>query len=64
MAVRALASVEGFIRQIPGWRESVRGICWTQMPEDLERDALDAREELPAWYDGGRASSEADGRDA
>ncbi len=45
-----LASVEGFIRQILGWREYVRGIYWTQMPAYLERNALDARENLPAWY--------------
>jgi deoxyribodipyrimidine photolyase-related protein len=45
-----LASVEGFIRQILGWREYVRGIYWTQMPEYLERNALDAREDLPPWY--------------
>ncbi len=45
-----LASVEGFIRQILGWREYVRGIYWTQMPEYLERNALDAQEDLPAWY--------------
>jgi deoxyribodipyrimidine photolyase-related protein len=45
-----LASAEGFIRQILGWREYVRGIYWTQMPGYLERNALDAREELPAWY--------------
>jgi deoxyribodipyrimidine photolyase-related protein len=45
-----LASVEGFIRQILGWREYVRGIYWTQMPEYLERNMLDAREDLPAWY--------------
>ena len=45
-----LAGVEGFIRQILGWREYVRGIYWTQMPEYLERNALDAREDLPAWY--------------
>jgi deoxyribodipyrimidine photolyase-related protein len=45
-----LAAVEGFIRQILGWREYVRGIYWTQMPEYLERNALDAQEELPAWY--------------
>ena len=45
-----LASVEGFIRQILGWREYVRGVYWTQMPEYLERNALDAQENLPAWY--------------
>ncbi len=45
-----LASVEGFIRQILGWREYVRGIYWTHMPEYLERNALDAQEDLPAWY--------------
>lgn len=45
-----LASVEGFIRQILGWREYVRGIYWTQMPSYLERNALDAQAPLPAWY--------------
>ncbi len=45
-----LASVEGFIRQILGWREYVRGIYWTRMPQYLEGNALDAREDLPEWY--------------
>lgn len=45
-----LASVEGFVRQILGWREYVRGIYWTQMPDYLERNALNATENLPAWY--------------
>jgi len=45
-----LASVEGFIRQILGWREYVRGIYWTQMPGYLARNALDAQADLPAWY--------------
>ena len=45
-----LASVEGFIRQILGWREYVRGIYWTQMPRYLERNALAAQAELPAWF--------------
>jgi deoxyribodipyrimidine photolyase-related protein len=45
-----LASVEGFIRQILGWREYVRGIYWTQMPAYLERNALGATQSLPAWY--------------
>ena len=45
-----LASAEGFIRQILGWREYVRGIYWTQMPAYLERNALHAQQDLPAWY--------------
>lgn len=45
-----LASVEGFIRQILGWREYVRGIYWTRMPAYAESNALDAHEDLPAWY--------------
>jgi deoxyribodipyrimidine photolyase-related protein len=45
-----LESAEGFIRQILGWREYVRGIYWTQMPGYLERNALEANQDLPAWY--------------
>ena len=45
-----LQSVEGFIRQILGWREYVRGIYWTQMPGYAERNALAAEADLPAWY--------------
>jgi deoxyribodipyrimidine photolyase-related protein len=45
-----LAAVEGFIRQILGWREYVRGIYWTQMPEYLELNKLNAQLPLPAFY--------------
>ena len=45
-----LQSAEGFIRQILGWREYVRGIYWTQMPGYLDLNALDAQQDLPAWY--------------
>ena len=45
-----LASVEGFIRQVLGWREYVRGIYWREMPGYLEQNALDARQPLPAFY--------------
>ena len=45
-----LAAVEGFIRQILGWREYVRGIYWLSMPDYGERNALNAQEALPAWY--------------
>ena len=45
-----LASVEGFVRQILGWREYVRGIYWTCMPGYADLNALDARHDLPDWY--------------
>jgi deoxyribodipyrimidine photolyase-related protein len=45
-----LASVEGFVRQVLGWREYVRGIYWTRMPDYAELNALDAHEDLPDWY--------------
>ena len=45
-----LASVEGFIRQILGWREYVRGIYWTEMPDYGARNALGAHAALPAFY--------------
>jgi deoxyribodipyrimidine photolyase-related protein len=45
-----LAAVEGFIRQILGWREYVRGIYWTQMPKYLELNAQNAAQTLPAFY--------------
>jgi deoxyribodipyrimidine photolyase-related protein len=47
-------SAEGFIRQILGWREYVRGIYWTQMPGYAELNALDAKHDLPDWYWTGR----------
>ena len=45
-----LASVEGFIRQILGWREFVRGIYWHFMPGYRELNVLDAGEPLPDFY--------------
>jgi len=45
-----LASVEGFVRQIIGWREFVRGIYWRPMPGYAERNALDAHRRLSALY--------------
>jgi deoxyribodipyrimidine photolyase-related protein len=45
-----LAAAEGFIRQILGWREYVRGIYWLKMPEYADRNSLMAQRPLPAWF--------------
>jgi deoxyribodipyrimidine photolyase-related protein len=48
-----LNAVEGFIRQILGWREYVRGIYWQLMPGYAEGNALAATRPLPGFYWGG-----------
>ncbi|WP_416898943.1 MAG: cryptochrome/photolyase family protein [Minwuia sp.] len=45
-----LNAVEGFIRQIIGWREYVRGVYWLKMPEYRDMNALDQRSGLPDFY--------------
>lgn len=45
-----LNAVEGFIRQILGWREYVRGLYWTRMPDYPETNALNATRALPWFY--------------
>lgn len=45
-----LSAVEGFIRQILGWREYVRGVYWLYMPDYLERNTLGADRPLPEFY--------------
>jgi deoxyribodipyrimidine photolyase-related protein len=45
-----LNAVEGFIRQIIGWREYVRGIYWREGPDYVHRNALEAKRPLPSFY--------------
>ncbi|MCA9518351.1 MAG: cryptochrome/photolyase family protein [Myxococcales bacterium] len=45
-----LASAEGFIRQVIGWREFIRGVYWQLMPGLREANRLDARRPLPDFF--------------
>ncbi|MFT5675564.1 MAG: deoxyribodipyrimidine photolyase-related protein [Paraglaciecola sp.] len=45
-----LNSVEGFIRQVLGWREYVRGLYWYKMPEYKTSNYLDANRKLPNFF--------------
>ncbi len=45
-----LAAVEGFVRQILGWREYTRGVYWLHMPAYAAGNALDAQQNLPRFY--------------
>ncbi len=49
-----LASVEGFIRQILGWREFIRGMYWLDMPGMKQANFLNHTRDLPAWFWNGK----------
>ena len=45
-----IAQVEGFIRQILGWREYMRGIYWAKMPEFAQLNFFGHERKLPHWF--------------
>lgn len=49
-ATAPLNAIEGFVRQIAGWREFVRGIYWRRMPEYAHENALEAHLPMPGFY--------------
>ncbi|MGH1435460.1 MAG: cryptochrome/photolyase family protein [Lewinella sp.] len=45
-----IAQIEGFLRQIIGWREYMRGVYWAQMPAYAEKNYFQHNAKLPSWY--------------
>ena len=45
-----LAATEGFVRQIIGWREYIRGVYWAKMPGYAAANGLGHTLSLPAWF--------------
>ena len=46
----SLAAAEGFIRQVIGWREYVRGVYWAKMPAYRELNVFGHDRPLPIWF--------------
>ena len=49
-----LSSIEGFIRQVIGWREYIRGVYWTNMPDYVESNFFNFHRKLPEFYWNGK----------
>ncbi len=45
-----ISQIEGFVRQILGWREFMRQIYWTFMPNYTKLNYFNHQEDLPNWY--------------
>jgi deoxyribodipyrimidine photolyase-related protein len=46
----SLAQIEGFVRQILGWREYIRGVYWANMPDYKNMNYFDNQQTLPAYF--------------
>jgi len=52
----SLAQIEGFVRQILGWREYIRAVYWVNMPGYSSRNELGAQRPLPSYFWTGRTN--------
>ena len=48
--VVSIEQCEGFIRQIIGWREYMRGVYWAKMPEYADLNFFKHKRPLPTWF--------------
>ena len=46
----SIAQIEGFVRQIIGWREFMRGIYWAHMPQFKEKNFFNHKRSLPKFF--------------
>jgi deoxyribodipyrimidine photolyase-related protein len=46
----SISQIEGFVRQIVGWREYMRGIYWAKMPDFEQLNYFENDRKLPDWY--------------
>ncbi len=46
----SISQIEGFVRQIIGWREYMRGIYWAKMPEFSQLNFFENDRKLPGWF--------------
>lgn len=49
-----IAQIEGFVRQILGWREYMRGVYWAKMPEYAKNNFFEFKRDLPDFYWSGK----------
>jgi deoxyribodipyrimidine photolyase-related protein len=51
-----LPAIEGFIRQVLGWREYIRGVYWAKMPDYGKSNYFEYYQKLPSWFWNGKTS--------